>query len=43
MKLAVPEVVGIPVIAPVVALIVKPVGSDPLLIDQEYGLVPPEA
>ena len=43
MKLAVPEVVGVPVIAPVLALIVKPFGSDPPLIDIEYGVIPPDA
>ena len=39
-KLNVPAAVGIPVIAPLVALRLIPVGSAPLLIDQVIGVVP---
>ena len=42
-KLKVPATVGIPVIAPLVPLSVRPVGKDPLAIDQVYGSVPPLA
>ena len=39
-KLNVPVAVGMPVIAPVVAFRIRPVGSAPLLIDQVMGVVP---
>ena len=39
-KLEVPAVVGVPEIVPLLAS-VKPVGSDPALIDHVYGGVPP--
>jgi hypothetical protein len=42
-KLLVPEPVGVPVIAPVLALRVKPAGRVPERIDQVYGWVPPVA
>jgi hypothetical protein len=42
-KLKVPAVVGVPVIAPVLALSVRFGGRDPLEIDQVYGDVPPVA
>jgi hypothetical protein len=42
-KLKAAAVVGVPVIAPLVALSVRPVGRDPLAIDQVYGGVPPLA
>jgi hypothetical protein len=37
------EVVGVPVMAPVLALSVKPAGSVPAEIAKEYGEVPPVA
>jgi hypothetical protein len=40
-KLAVPAVVGVPVIAPVELFSVSPAGSDPAVIPQVYGAVPP--
>ena len=39
-KLNVPAAVGAPVIAPVVAFRTKPVGREPLAIDQVIGVVP---
>lgn len=42
-KLAVPAAVGVPEITPVKALSVKPTGSEPAVIDQLYGVVPPLA
>ena len=39
-KLNVPAVVGVPIIAPVDAFKLKPVGNEPLLIDQVIGVVP---
>ena len=42
-KLNVPAVVGVPVIAPVEAFNVSPVGNDPLMIENVYGGVPPVA
>ncbi len=42
-KLDVPVAVGVPDMTPVVALSDKPPGSDPLAIDQAYGVVPPPA
>ena len=41
-KLDVPAVVGVPLIMPVLDN-VRPAGSDPALIDQVYGAVPPDA
>ena len=40
-KLNVPAVVGVPVIAPVEAFNVSPGGSDPLMIENVYGATPP--
>ena len=42
-KLKVPALVGDPVIVPLVALNVRPAGSEPAVIDQWYGGVPPTA
>ena len=42
-KLAVPLAVGVPLICPVEAVNVSPGGKLPLVIDQEYGAVPPVA
>src|SRR5205085_2648716 len=42
-KLAVPAVVGVPVIAPVPALRFSPAGSAPTVTDQLSGAVPPLA
>ena len=42
-KLEVPVAVGVPESAPVEAFKLTPAGSDPELIDQAYGLVPPLA
>ena len=42
-KLNVPAVVGVPVIAPVEAFNVNPGGNDPLMIENVYGGVPPVA
>ena len=42
-KFAVPTVVGVPVMAPVDAFRVRPVGRAPTEIDQVYGAVPPLA
>ena len=42
-KLEVPAVVGVPVIAPVLGLRVRPAGRGPLRIDHVYGEVPPLA
>ena len=39
----VPEVVGVPEIAPDEAVKVNPAGSEPLLMLHEYGVVPPVA
>ena len=41
MKEAVPACVGVPLIWPVEAVRLSPVGNDPELIDHEYGAVPP--
>jgi hypothetical protein len=35
--------VGVPLIAPVLVFNVSPAGSEPLLIDQAYGVIPPLA
>ena len=40
-KLELPEAVGVPEITPVSLLSDRPVGSEPLTIDQVYGGVPP--
>jgi hypothetical protein len=42
-KVLVPEPVGVPVIAPVLALRIKPAGRVPERIDHVYGWVPPVA
>jgi hypothetical protein len=42
-KLTVPVAVGIPVIAPLLGLSVKPTGRVPLIMDQVYGVIPPLA
>ena len=42
-KLKVPAAVGVPVIAPVVGVKLRPPGNEPLVIDQVYGGVPPLA
>jgi len=42
-KLKVPAVVGVPEMAPVLALRVRPGGRVPVEIDQVYGVVPPLA
>ena len=42
-KLNVPAVVGVPVIAPEFASSVNPAGSDPVVIENVYGGAPPEA
>src|SRR5450756_332006 len=42
-KLKVPDVVGVPVIAPVEALRESPVGSAPVVMLYTYGETPPEA
>ena len=43
-KLKVPVAVGVPVIAPVLGLKLRPAGSAPLVIDHDvYGGVPPLA
>lgn len=42
-KLKVPAVVGVPVMAPVLALSVSPAGSAPELMEKLYGVVPPLA
>ena len=39
----VPDAVGVPEIAPIEAFSVSPAGSEPLLTDHEYGVVPPLA
>ena len=39
----VPDAVAVPEIAPVEAFSVNPAGSEPLLTDHEYGVVPPLA
>src|SRR6185369_3055656 len=41
-KLNVPETVGVPLIRPVPAVIVNPLGSEPAVTAQLYGNVPPE-
>src|SRR5689334_4597954 len=38
-----PAVVGLPVMAPVVAFNANPAGSDPVTIDHLYGVIPPLA
>ena len=38
-----PNAVGVPVIAPVVELSVRPVGRDPAMIENVYGGTPPLA
>ena len=38
-----PTADGVPLMVPVPALRVSPVGSDPELKDQVYGAVPPDA
>src|ERR1700690_199837 len=43
MKLKVPGTVGVPVMAPVLVLRVRPSGREPLAIDQMYGVLPPLA
>ena len=42
-KVNVPAAVGVPVTAPVDALSVKPAGSEPLVIENVYGGMPPVA
>jgi hypothetical protein len=42
-KEVVPDCVGVPLIWPVEAVTLSPVGNDPKLIDHEYGAVPPVA
>jgi hypothetical protein len=42
-KLNVPEVVGVPVMAPVEEFSVKPAGSEPLMMENVYGGTPPVA
>jgi hypothetical protein len=42
-KLLVATAVGVPVMAPVVALSARPAGSAPLVTDQVYGVLPPVA
>ena len=42
-KLNVPELVGVPVIAPVDALRVRPAGREPELMEKVYGDTPPPA
>jgi len=42
-KEVVPACVGVPLIWPVEAVRLSPVGNDPELIDHEYGAVPPVA
>ena len=42
-KFAVPRVVAVPVIAPVLAFKFRPAGRDPVEIDQTYGRIPPLA
>ena len=42
-KLNEPPAVGVPVMAPVEAFRFNPAGSAPLVIDQVYGVVPPDA
>jgi len=42
-KFAIPAVVGVPEMTPVAAASVSPAGSNPALIDQVYGVVPPVA
>ena len=43
LKVKVPAVVGVPEMAPVLLLRVRPGGKEPLAIDQLYGRVPPLA
>ena len=42
-KLDVPAVAGVPEIAPLALFRVNPAGSDPPLMDQLYGVLPPLA
>ena len=42
-KLLVPDPVGVPEIAPVLGASVNPAGKVPVMVDQEYGVVPPVA
>src|SRR5579859_3467710 len=42
-NVATPGIVGVPEITPVEAFNVKPLGSDPEVIDHVYGLIPPTA
>ena len=42
-KLKVPAVVGVPVMAPVLAFSVSPGGKKPELMENAYGVVPPLA
>jgi hypothetical protein len=42
-KVNVPAAVGVPVMAPVDGFSVKPVGSEPLVIENVYGGTPPVA
>ena len=42
-KLKLPALVGIPVMAPLVASNVRPAGKEPDVMDQRYGGVPPTA
>ena len=42
-KLAVPLVVGVPLISPVELFSVSPAGNEPVLMDQVYGPAPPLA
>jgi hypothetical protein len=42
-KLNVPVVVGVPVIAPVEVFSERPLGNEPVVTDHAYGVTPPEA
>jgi hypothetical protein len=42
-KLNVPDTVGVPVMAPVVVFKLKPVGKEPVIIENVYGGTPPVA
>jgi hypothetical protein len=42
-KFAVPEAVGVPEMAPVAPLRVRPAGKLPLVMVHEYGVMPPVA
>jgi hypothetical protein len=42
-KVKLPAAVGVPVIAPLDGLKFRPLGREPALISQLYGVVPPDA